>query len=192
MRDLRFKRLVAVGVAGMAMFSSAVFAVTSSATASSAATTCAAGDSTWRPWVQGVPQGINLQRAHGVYMWHDGRGWHIRVTHVSDSLRTFSGQLISAGEFRNVTPVALEDGDTLAVSANRHTVSFLFTNYGHVDGLDFTTHCAPRIRFAFQSDGVTVPKGNIAIGHAATHPAGDPFSIASVPAPTTTAGGASS
>jgi hypothetical protein len=119
-------------------------------------------------------------------MWHDSNGWHIRVTHHTDSLRTFSGQLITNGTFANVGAVKLEPADTLATSANHHTISFLFTNYGHIDGLNFVTHCATSIQFAFQSDGRTVPPAKIIIGYGKVHPADDPFTITRVPPPTTT------
>jgi hypothetical protein len=84
----------------------------------------------------------------------------------------------------SVAGIAL--GDTLAASPNKQTISFLFTNYGHVDGLNFITHCSTSIYFAFQSDGHTVPADKIIIGHNKVHPAGDPFTITRVPPPTTT------
>ena len=98
-----------------------------------------------------------------------------------DSLRTFSGQLITGGgSFSDVTAVKLETGDAYAVSQNQRTISFLFLNYGHIDGLNFHTHCVPSIAFAFQSDGVVVPPAKITIGHAGVHPKTDPFTLARV------------
>jgi hypothetical protein len=190
MRNAKFKRLAAVSVAGFALVSGGIMAMTGAGIASAAATTpppaCATHDDPWPPWTQGRPVGINPSTAAGVYMWHDVNGWHIRVTHHTDSLRTFSGQLITNGTFANLGAVKLEPGDTLAQSANKHTVSFLFTNYGHIDGLNFMTHCATSIQFAFQSDGNTVPSSRIVIGAGGAHPAGDPFTITRVPPPTTT------
>jgi len=188
MRSVRFKRVAAVSVAGIALVSGGVMAI-SGATVASGATSppsCTTHDDPWPPYTQGVPAGIDPNTAAGVYMWHDAYGWHIRVTHHTDSLRTFSGQLITNGTFANVAPVQLEAGDTLATSANKHTVSFLFTNYGHIDGLNFMTHCSTSIQFAFQSDGHTVPADKIIIGHGGVHPPGDPFTITRVPPPTTT------
>jgi hypothetical protein len=74
----------------------------------------------------------------------------------------------------------------MAVSPNHHTISFLFTNYGHIDGINFMTHCAPSINLAFQSDGNTVAPARITIGSHDTHPGHDPFTIYRVPPPTTT------
>ena len=188
MRNTRLKRLAAISVTVVAVVSGGVMAVTGSALASSPRVTtvpsCNLHDDPWPAWVQGRPVGINPLTVGGVYMWHDVNGWHIRVTHRTDSLRTFSGQLITSGTFANVTAVKLKPGDALAVSPNHHTISFLFTNYGHIDGLNFMTHCAPSIRFAFQSDGVTVPPAKIIIGHGSVHPANDPFTITRVAPPT--------
>ena len=187
MRNARYKRLAAVSVVGVALVSGGVMAITGSAVASSPTPTtapaCTLHDDPWPAFTQGLPAGIDPTTAAGVYMWHDINGWHIRVTHHTDSLRTFSGQLITNGTFANVAPVQLEAGDTLATSANKHTISFLFTNYGHVDGLNFMTHCSTAIQFAFQSDGHTVPPTNIIIGHGRVHPADDPFTIFRVPPP---------
>ena len=188
MRSARSKRIAAVSVAGIAFVSGGVMAISSTTVASGATSPppCTTHDDPWPAYTQGLPAGIDPNTAAGVYMWHDGYGWHIRVTHHSDSLRTFSGQLMTNGTFANVSAVKLEPGDTLATSANKHTISFLFTNYGHVDGLNFITHCSTSIYFAFQSDGRTVPADKIIIGHNKVHPAGDPFTITRVPPPTTT------
>ena len=187
MKTARLRRLAAVTATGLVLLGGSVAVATSVSAATSTVTNCNTHDDPWPAWTQGQPANINPFTAAGVYMWHDVNGWHIRVTHHTDSLRTFSGQLITSGTFANVKAVQLEAGDAFAVSANHHTVSFLFTNYGHIDGLDFMTHCAPSITFAYQSDGVTVPPGRIAIGHAGAHPPTDPFTIArTTPPPTTT------
>ena len=90
-------------------------------------------------------------------MWHDGDGWHIRATHRTTNKRTFAGQLSTGGTFAKVHAVHLEKSDSLQVSNGGHNITFLFKNYGHIDGVDFRTHCAPSISFAFQSDGKPAP-----------------------------------
>src|SRR5690242_3889477 len=106
MGSTRRKRLAAAGIAGIALISGGLLAISGGAQATTS-TTCATHDDVWPAWVQGMPTGINPSTASGVYMWHDGNGWHIRVTHHTDSLRTFSGQLITGGTFANVTAVKL-------------------------------------------------------------------------------------
>ena len=110
-------------------------------------------------------------------MWHDN-GWHIRVTHKGSNKRTFAGSLVTQGAFTGVKPVQLEKSDSLKVSSDKHVITFLFKNYGLIDGVDFFTHCAPSITFSFQSDGSTSPPSKIDIGHNSVHPPTDPFLIA--------------
>ena len=159
MRNTRLKRLAAIGVGGVAIVSGTVFAVTGAAQASSTRATvttvpsCNTHDDPWPGWVQGMPTGINPKTAAGVYMWHDANGWHIRVTHHTDSLRTFSGQLIvGGGTFANVTAVKLEAGDTYSVSANKHT---------HLVPVhQLRTHRRPQLHDALRAvDHVRVPIG---------------------------------
>ena len=151
-------------------------AVAKSSTAKSSSCSTITDDH-WPSWVQGRPSGIDPRTTAAVYMWHDGDGWHIRVTHHSTNLRTFSGQLVTSGAFANVQAVHLEKSDQLQQSSDHHSITFLFKNYGYIDGLNFHTHCAPSIQFAFQSDGKTAPASKIVIGNNGVHPSGDPFVI---------------
>jgi hypothetical protein len=133
-------------------------------------------DDRWPQWVQGRPDGIDPNTTAATYMWH-ADGWHIRVTHHTTNRRTFSGQLTTRGEFANVSAVHLEKGDQFQVSADKHSLTFLFKNYGKIDGVNFHTHCAPSIQFAFQSDGKTTPTKRIVIGKHNRHPRNNPFTI---------------
>jgi hypothetical protein len=136
--------------------------------------------------VQGRPDGIDPRTTAATYMWHDNDGWHIRVTHHTTNRRTFSGQLLTSGDFANVGAVHLEKSDQFQVSKDHHSITFLFKNFGRIDGLDFHTHCAPSIKFAFQSDGKTTPTNRIVIGRHNARPSSNPFTISRQPAPTTT------
>ena len=71
-------------------------------------------------------------------------------------------------------PVRLEKNDTFSVSADKHVISFVFKNYGFIDGLNFYTRCAPSITFSFQSDGKPSPPHNIVIGRKLDPPADEP------------------
>ena len=184
----KLKRLALVSAAGVALVSGSLIAVTGVGVIGATTASCTtAHDDPWPAYTQGMPAGIDPHTAAGVYQWHDSNGWHIRVTHHTDSLRTFSGQLIlPKGTFATVSPMRLEPSDSYVVSQDKHTATFLFLNYGYIDGLNFTTHCATSIRFAYQSDGKTLPASKIIIGKSSVHPASDPFTISRVPPPTTT------
>ena len=175
-------RVAAAGVVGVALIAGSLLATSGVAAAKTAtsprSTNCqTAKDDPWPSWVQGEPHDIDPYTTSAIYMWHDSNGWNIRVTHHTTNLKTFSGQLSTAGKFTDVRPVKLERNDQFQVSPDGHNITFLFNNYGGIDGLDFYTHCAPSINFAYQSDGKTSPPNNIVIGQHSSRPNNDPFTI---------------
>jgi len=177
---MRATRIAAVGLVSLALVTASLVAGTGVAAAKSSSRSgnCqVARDDAWPNWVQGTPRDIDPRNTAAIYMWHDGNGWQIRVTHHKTNLRTFSAQLHTPGAFTDVTPVHLERSDQFQVSRDRHDITFLFRNFGAIDGLSFFTHCAPSINFAYQSDGRTSPPDNIVIGHNSSHPENDPFTI---------------
>ncbi len=176
-------RIAAVGAVGMALMAGSLLTSTGVAAATSASSprvsSCPAvggKDDPWPSYTQGRPKDIDPHTTAAIYMWHDN-GWHIRVTHRTTNKRTFAGQLTAAGTFTDVTPVHLEKGDQFKVSGDKHVITFLFKNYGGLDGLDFFTHCAPSITFSYQSDGKTSPPNKIVIGHNGVNPPTDPFLV---------------
>jgi hypothetical protein len=101
----------------------------------------------------------------------------LRVTHKSDDKIVFTGTLTTRGHFADVSGVALEQRDTFTVSSSAHAIRFAFYNYGHVDGLDFHTRCAPNLTMRFRADGHVLPGNRIVIGHEDRHASGDPLTI---------------
>ena len=171
------RRIAAASVIGVALGAISMVATTGVAAAKSATCTVRTDDK-WQPRVQGEPAGINPKTTNATYMWHDSKtGWNIRVTHHQTNLRSFAGQITTNGTFANVKPVRLEKSDTFSVSADKKSISFSFKNYGYIDGLNFMTHCASSIKFAFQSDGKTTPVSHIVIGKSSDHPKHNPFTI---------------
>jgi hypothetical protein len=181
MRTTTTIRIATAGLITAALITASLAATTGVAAARTATTTTRncdiAHDDAWPSWVQGTPHDIDPHTTSAIYMWHDTNGWNIRVTHHKTNLRTFSGELFTPGRFTDVRPVKLERDDQFQVSRDGHNITFLFNNYGGIDGLDFYTHCAPSITFAFQSDGRTTPPNNIDIGQHSSRPANDPFTI---------------
>jgi hypothetical protein len=186
MRSLKTRRLAAVGVIGLAFAGTAVVATSQAAVATAPKCTVVTDDGHWAPYANGKPAGIDPHTTGAIYMWHDRDGWHVRVTHKTNNKRTFSGQITTGGKLVGVKPQRLEKNDKFVVSPDKHSVSFLFKNYGYIDGLNFRTACAPSLSFGFQSDGKTSPASRIVIGKNATHPASNPFVINRELPPTTT------
>jgi len=180
MKNMGTRRVVVAGLVGMSLAGASLITAGGTAVATTSTACKVITDDHWPDIVQGQPKGINPKTTAATYMWHDGNGWHIRVTHHGTNLRTFSGQLSTSGTFKNVSAVHLEKSDQFQVSSDHHVITFLFKNYGFIDGVNFHTRCAPSINVAFQSDGATAPPSKIVIGHTGAHPSTDPFTISRV------------
>ena len=164
---------VLVGAGGASAHASTSTPSASTPPAPTFSTSSTAGhDDVWPAWTNGRPG-----RDPGVTMWHDGNGWHVRVTHNAVHDRVFSGEIRTTGTLTNVNAVRLEKNDSLTVGSGEHALRFRFNNYGGTDGFDFTTQCAPYLEFGFLTDGHVLSTAHISIGAAALHPAHDPFLI---------------
>ena len=178
MRTSRARRIAAAGIVGVAMMATPVIVNTGPVAADTSKPTCQQiRDDSWPKWVHGIPSGIDPHTTAATYMWVEKGEFHIRVTHRTDNRRTFSGQLTTTGVFVKARPVRLEEGDVFEVSPDRRSITFLFKNYGGIDGVDFRTRCAPSVKFAFQSDGKATRTSRIVIGRNNHHPRNNPFSI---------------
>lgn len=142
------------------------------ATTTTSSPTCLPAADAWPAPTQGQPP-----RSPGVAVWHDGTGWHVRVTHNTLHDRVFSGEIATTGELVAVRGYQLERNDALTVGPGKHVLRFRLNNYGHIDGVDFATACAPQLEFGLVTDGQMVPVARIAIGADSHHPAHNPFVI---------------
>jgi hypothetical protein len=120
--------------------------------------------------------GLKAGAASGARVWHDGSGWHVRVTHAGSGTQVFRGvvtspQPITAHSFR------FEKGDSYRVSNHGHTLAFTLVNHGAIDGIDFTDRCAVNTRFSFARDGHRLPATDVYLGASQVHPLGDPFLV---------------
>jgi hypothetical protein len=166
-----------VAAAGIAVTAMAAPAGAATAAASRAATATKkdCDDTRWPASVQGRPTTLQDGAAEGVYLWHDHDGWHLRVTHAGHDKVVFTGRIQSATKM-DAVPRRDEKADVV-VERGEKSVSFRFTNYGYIDGLDFRTACAPQITFGFKADGKKLPPSMIFGGSANAHPKADPFTV---------------
>jgi hypothetical protein len=179
---LRFRLLGAVialaalggPLAGATLAASPAVATSSGTVATTTTTTCNEGH--WPAAVQGVPVQWHAGAAAGTYLWHDARGWHLRVTHRGSGLVTFSGRIVSAQPLTEA-PVKLEGRDTVALSADKKVITYRLKNYGHVDGIDFRAPCTRGLSFTFYMGANKLPITRIWVGHAGRHPLQNPFVV---------------
>jgi hypothetical protein len=146
-----------------------------SATASGATVESGCGLGPWDARVQGRPADFSGGDRAGDYLWHDGLGFHLRVTHRGDRRDVFTGTLHADAQMW-LQRVRLEGRDAVALSADRRTIYFRFYDYGHVDGVDMRTDCASRLAVAdLRVDGYPLPASRVYLGANVVHPATVPF-----------------
>jgi len=134
-------------------------------------------DGEWPDSAASRPARLDAGDTGGVYLWHDDAGWHLRVTHKPGDKRVYKGVLTTSGRFADADAVALERNDQLRVGPSAHVLSFRFVNYGHIDGVDFHTECAPRMTFSLEADGHQLGTERVLVGHSSTNPTSVPFTV---------------
>ena len=174
---MRIQRLIvsaviAFGAIGIPLVAPAA---TFAATATPAApATAMCTDGNWPATVEGQPTAFHAGAAAGDYIWHSSDGWQLRVTHPGSAKVVFTGQIVSSAPL-TARPVALEASDWFAVSPDRRVITFRFTNYGHIDGINFRTDCALHLTFHLAMAGTALPITQIWLGRANTNPTSNPF-----------------
>jgi hypothetical protein len=124
--------------------------------------TCNSAAATLPSGVEGNPTLVPGARdgvaALGLYVWHEAKGWRVRLTHnlpkgSSDRPQVVEvrGRITSSRPISKVRTVRLEDrqrGEWVSVKRPRRTVmDFRFVNGGYIDGIDFNAGCAGRLTF---------------------------------------------
>ncbi len=145
--------------------------------APAAATACA--DTHWPASVQGRPSRLHAGARGGDYIWHDAKGWHLRVTHAGARKVVFTGRIVSSAPM-TVTPVRLENADGITLSADKLTLTYRFRNYGKIDGFDVKTACAQRLSIMGAMAGKKLPTGRIWLGRHGRHPLENRFVIVKI------------
>lgn len=177
----RLAALAGTAALGLALLAPAA---ASAATPSMATTTSTADDAGcaghWPATVAGVPATYHAGAKAGDYLWHDARGWHLRVTKITSERAVFTGR-ITADAPMTVRGVFLDGQDSLTLSDGGRTLTYRFVNHGHLDGVDIRTACATRLTVTGSMDGNRLPAARVWIGASGAHPLGVPFAILRVP-----------
>ena len=103
------------------------------------------------------PGALNIQFNPGLYVWHEAKGWRVRLTHnlqAADGkpqVIEVRGRITASRPISNVRTVRLEDkqrGEWVAVQRpKRKVMDFRFVNGGYIDGINFNAGCAGRLTF---------------------------------------------
>lgn len=181
MRLRHLATVVSIGVAATVAAPLAAYADTTPApTPTDAATSSDAQSCPSLPsYVEGRPAHLHPLATTGDYLWHDGTGWHLRVTHPTRQRMVFRG-VITASAPISFRAVRDEKRDKVTLSADKRTLVFRFVNYGGIDGVDFTDSCSATTKFALALDGHRLGRNHIFIGAHSARPPHDPFVISRV------------
>jgi hypothetical protein len=155
----------------------ATFAASPATTVTTTTTDCP--DTHWPAAVQGRPIRLHAGAKGGDYIWHDARGWHVRVTHAGSRKVIFTGKIVSSAPM-TVTPVRLEDRDGITLSADKLTLTYRFRNRGRIDGFDVKTDCAQRLVISGAMAGHKLSRSRIWLGRHGVHPLENRFAIVKV------------
>jgi hypothetical protein len=93
-----------------------------------------------------------------LYVWHEARGWRVRLTHNlpkagdgKPQVVEVRGRITSSRPISHVRTVRLEDkqrGEWVSVQRpKRKVMDFRFVNGGYIDGIDFNAGCAGKLTF---------------------------------------------
>lgn len=130
----------------------------------------------WPAALQGKPAVYKAGAPAGDYIWFDERGWHLRVTKVTSAPAVFGGRIRSDVPMA-VSGVLLERGDAFSLSADKRTLTYRFTNRGHIDGLEIKVECGARLMFGGSMNGAALPVRRIWLGADGVHPLQNPFVV---------------
>lgn len=126
--------------------------------------------------VQGNPH-VAARSAGDAYLWHDGSAWSLRVTHPSTSRTVVSGTITASTGVRYLRAVKLEKGDAVTRSADGKTLAFRLSNYGAIDGFDFSAECSHAVHVVLKADGRSMPTTKVFLGAHRAHPTSVPFTV---------------
>jgi hypothetical protein len=126
--------------------------------------------------VMGSPD-VRPGQSLGVYLWHGSNGYSLRATHPGSHKVVFSGRLTASRSFSHVTKVAFERADALQLSSDHKTLTFRFTNYGHIDGINLSADCSALVRVKIRINDALASPRQIKLGKHRSNPTSNPFTI---------------
>jgi hypothetical protein len=111
-----------------------------------------------------------------VYVWHDGYGWHLGVTHDGAEPVVFEGKITVDGRLIGVEH-RTEGRDEARITHGHRQIGFRFVNWGWTDGVDFVTRCTDTIVISASINGSPVTPDRVFVGREGMHPGRTPLVI---------------
>jgi hypothetical protein len=126
--------------------------------------------------VNGRPAVFTKGLPTGAWVWHDSKGFHLRVTHATKTKLTFTGTVKSSGQL-SAKRIRAEKHDVIWRSSKKNAVKFTLRNLGGVDGIDFKTGCAAKVTLTLKAAGAKLTTAQIFLGADAVNPTANPTVI---------------
>jgi hypothetical protein len=131
--------------------------------------------------ILGDPQ-VKAGQTGGVYIGHgtgansEKVGYGLAVTHVGHAPVVFTGKITASAPI-TAMKVRDERDDIIRLSPDHKTLTFLFVNYGGIDGVVFRADCAKTVNFSLAANGHELPPTHVFLGAQRVHPTSNPFTI---------------
>jgi hypothetical protein len=126
--------------------------------------------------LDGRPAAFRSGESTGYFLWQDKDGLHIRAA-SNGTQHSFSGNIRTDGEFRDVFSQTGGTGDYCRVSDDREKIAFWFTAAGNQAGIDLRVRGGTYITFKLSMDGEDAAAANIFVGKDGWHPDGNKFTL---------------
>jgi hypothetical protein len=118
----------------------------------------------------------------GVYIGHgtgaasEKVGYGLAVTHAGHAAVVFTGRITASAP---ITAVKVRDErhDIIRYSPDHKTLTFLFVNYGALDGVVFRADCAKTVSFSLAANGHELAPTRVFLGAQRVHPTSNPFTL---------------
>jgi hypothetical protein len=119
----------------------------------------------WPRQTYGRPRTFAAGAPQGVYVWHDGRYFQVRVYNPGPGPVVFTGS-VAANANVSFLSIGLERGDRL--NRGRRSANFSMTSNYDIDGFRISASCATLLTFSFAVNGVPVNPAQIFVGPTST------------------------
>ncbi|HTE86827.1 MAG TPA: hypothetical protein VK821_19105 [Dehalococcoidia bacterium] len=132
----------------------------------------------WGSRIEGRPASFEAGWTRGVYFWHEADdGLHLRTTDALNKAHHYTGTITTDGTFVGLTTVKLDGSDSATIDGSGHSLSFDFTTFSGIDGIDYFIQGGSQQVLDLQLDGHQLPVDNIYLGAYSVHPEHDPLVV---------------
>ena len=125
---------------------------------------------------QNRPTGVDPAASASYYIWQDGDRWHVQTIN-SGSRHLFAGTVETDGAFSDVSAMASENSERIAMKVRNQKIEFSFNSLARTDGFSFTVSGSQNATFTLFIDDRPVDPANIYLGRQNRHPNSYSFPI---------------